>query len=202
MLPDFAKHYDWSEQERVRLAIDAVMRADAADIWWQLWESGDDDRYVHTATRGAEVRNFTIGMLCGDLAEMRLCLCFTRRLPLVPGRRPASFHPEREFLLNKDRWHRERTPLHAMQAALCEAAIRHWESVRETEPGASGRSHRFSGEEKARYVAALRMEVAELARTRRAACEEVILPCLPAPCGWEGFDLARACASRTSLRSI
>ena len=201
-VPDFAKPYDWSEQERVRLAIDAVMRADADDIWWHLWESGDDDRYVLTATRGAEARNFTIGMLCGDLAEMRLCLCFARRLPLVPGRLPASFHPVREFLLNKDRWRRERTPLHAMQAALCEAAIRHWESVRETEPGASGRAHRFSGEEKARYVAALRMELAELARTRRAAREEVILPCLPAPSGWEGFDLARASAIRASLRSI
>ena len=155
-----------------------------------------------SATRGAQARNFTIAMLYGDLAGMRLCLSFDRRLPLVPGRLPASFHTVREFLLNKYRWRRERTPLHAMQAALCEAAIRHWESVRETEPGASGRAHRFSGEEKARYVAALRMELAELARTRRAAREEVILPCLPAPSGWEGFDLARASAIRASLRSI
>jgi hypothetical protein len=83
-----------------------------------------------------------------------------------------------------------------MQAALCEAAIRHWEAVSETEPGADGRSHRFSTEEKARYVAALRTEIAELARTRRAACEEVILPTLPAPIGWEGFDAERAGAAR------
>jgi hypothetical protein len=199
-LPCFAEHYDWSEQQRVRLAIDAVMRADPDDIWWHLWESGNDDRYALTATRGAEARNFTIGMLCGDLAEMRLCLCFTRRLPLVPGRLPASFHPEREFLHNKERWHRERTPLHSMQAALCEAAIRHWESVRETEPGSDGRTHRFSAEEKDRYVAALHMEIAELARTRHAACEEVILPYLPAPIGWEGFDDGRARAVCSSLR--
>jgi hypothetical protein len=79
-------------------------------------------------------------------------------------------------------------PLHAMQAALCEAAIRDWSSVRETEPGEDGRTHRFSADEKSRYVAALRLEIAELARTRRAACEEVILPYLPAPPGWEGFD--------------
>ena len=197
-VPSFAEDYDWNEQQRVRLAIDTVLRADPDDSWWHLWESGGDERYVLTATRGAEARNFTIGMLCGDLAEMRLCLCFTRRLPLVPGRLPASFHPEREFLHNKERWHRERTPLHIMQAALCEAAIRHWQSVRETEPGTDGRSHRFSPDEKARYVAALRMEVAELARTRRAACEEIILPTLPAPIGWEGFDAGRASGERAA----
>jgi hypothetical protein len=190
-VPVFAEGYDWSEQQRVRLAMDAVMRADPDEIWWYLREAMEDDRYVLTATRGTEVRNFTIGMLCSDLAELRLCLCFTRRLPLVPGRLPASFQPEREFLLHEDRWRRERMPLHAMQAALCEVAIRHWESVRETEPCAEGRTHLFSAEEKSRYVAALRAEIAELTRTRRAACEEVILPYLPAPSGWDGFDAAR-----------
>ena len=188
----FAEGYDWSEQQRVRLAMDAVMRADPDEIWWYLREAMEDDRYVLTATRGTEVRNFTIGMLCSDLAELRLCLCFTRRLPLVPGRLPASFQPEREFLLHEDRWRRERMPLHAMQAALCEVAIRHWESVRETEPCSEGRTHLFSAEEKSRYVTALRAEIAELTRTRRAACEEVILPYLPAPSGWDGFDAARA----------
>jgi hypothetical protein len=191
-VPVFAATYDWNEQQRVRRAMDAVMRADPDESWWHLREAMADDRYVFTATRGGETRNFTVGMVCGDLAELRLCLCFTRRLPLVPGRLPASFHPEREFLRNEDRWHRDRLPLHAMQAALCEAAIRCWESVRETEPGADGRTHRFSAEEKSRYVAALRLEIAELARTRRAACEEVILPCLPAPSGWDGFDAERA----------
>lgn len=83
-------------------------------------------------------------------------------------------------------------PLFAMQSALCEAAIREWEGVAETEPGEDGRSHRFSADEKSRYVAALRAEIDKLARTRRAACEEVILPYLPAPPGWDGFDAERA----------
>jgi hypothetical protein len=187
-VPVFAAHYDWNEQQRVRLAMDAVMRADPDAIWWHLWESAGDARYALTAARGTVVRNFTVGMWCGDLADARLCLCFVRRLPLVPGKLPASFHPEREFFLNETHWHANRMPLHAMQAALCEAAIRDWSSVRETEPGEDGRTHRFSAEEKSRYVAALRLEIAELARTRRAACEEVILPYLPAPPGWEGFD--------------
>ncbi len=188
LVPTFSAHYDWDEQQRVRLAIDAVMRADPDAIWWTLREHMDDERYVLTATRGRDVRNFTVGMLCGDLADARLCLCFTRRLPLVPGRLPATFQPEREFVRQESRWRAARMPLFAMQAALCEAAIREWDHVMKTEPGADGRSHRFSAEEKARYVVALREEIAEVTRTRRAACEEVVLPCLPAPVGWDGFD--------------
>ena len=191
----FAAHYDWDEQQRVRLAIDAVMRADADAIWWLLRDRIDDDRYVLTAARGAEIRNFTVGMLCGDLADARLCLCFTRRLPLVPGRFPASFQPERLFLRNEARWRAEGRPLFAMQSDLCEAAIHDWQHVVATEPGDDGRSHRFSADEKSRYVAALREEIDTLARTRRAACEEVILPYLPAPVGWNGFDAERAVAS-------
>ncbi len=190
--PIFGATYDWEEQQRVRRAVDAVMRADPEAIWWSLRDRIDDDRYVLTATRGPETRNFTVGMICGDLADARLCLCFTRRLPLVPGRLPASFHPEREFLRHEKQWRADDMPLFAMQAALCEAAISDWEGVAATEPGEDGRSHRFSTEEKARYVAALRAEIDELVRSRRGACEDVILPCLPAPPGWDGFDAERA----------
>ena len=191
----FPATYDWDEQQRVRLAVDAVLRADPDAIWWLLREHAADDRYVFTASRGHDVRNFTVGQVCGDLADARLCLGFTRRLPLVPGRFPESFHPEREFLRHAASWRAARMPLFAMQSAVCEAAIRDWEGVEATEPGADGRSHRFSAEEKSRYVAALRAEIDELARTRRAACEEVILPYLPAPPGWDGFDAERAAAA-------
>ena len=183
----FAADYDWREQDRVRLAIDATMRADPDSTWWPLHNNRDDDRYVLTARRGTEVRNFTLGMLCGDLAYARLCLCFTRRLPLVPGRLPDSFHPEFEFLRNEKQWRADGKPLFAMQSTLCKAAIKEWQHVEETKPGEDGRSHRFSQEEKANYVRALQEEIEELTRTRRAACEEVILPCHPAPAGWEGF---------------
>ncbi|MFM7244908.1 MAG: hypothetical protein ACKO40_12165 [Planctomycetaceae bacterium] len=194
----FAPHYDWKEQQRVRLAIDAVMRADPDAIWWLLRDHADDDRYAYTASRGSEVRNFTVGMICGDLADARLCLGFTRRLPLVPGRLPDSFHPEREFLRQEASWREARMPLFAMQSALCEAAIREWDGVVATEPGEDGRSHRFSPEEKSRYAVAVRAEIDALARTRRAACEEVILPYLPAPAGWDGYDAERTLVSDAS----
>ena len=189
----FTADYNWQEQERVRFALDAVMRADPDTIWWPLHDNRDDERYVLTARRGAEVRNFTLGMICGDLAYSRLCLCFTRRLPLVPGRMPATFHPEQEFLRNEKQWRADAMPLFAMQSALCTAAIRAWEHVEETEPGEDGRSHRFSQDEKMNYVRALEEEIKELTRTHRAAREEVILPCHPAPVGWEGFHENTSC---------
>ena len=184
----FSPDYDWHEQERVRLALDAVIRTDADATWWSLHNNRNDDRYVLTATRGTDVRNFTLGMISGDLAHSRLCLPFTRRLPLVPGRLPEGFHPEREFLRHEKQWSRECMPLFAMQSALCTIAIRQWEHVVATEPGEDGRSHQFSHEEKTNYVKALTEEIDELARTHLAAHEATILPCRPAPAGWEGFD--------------
>jgi hypothetical protein len=79
-------------------------------------------------------------------------------------------------------------PLFAMQSALCTIAMKQWEHVVATEPGENGRSHQFSHEEKTNYVKALTEEIDELARTHRAAREATILPCRPAPVGWEGFD--------------
>jgi hypothetical protein len=184
----FSPDYDWHEQERVRLALDAVIRTDADATWWSLHNNRNDDRYVLTATRGTDVRNFTLGMISGDLAHSRLCLPFTRRLPLVPGRLPEAFHPEREFLRHEKQWSRECMPLFAMQSALCTIAMKQWEHVVATEPGENGRSHQFSHEEKTNYVKALTEEIDELARTHRAAREATILPCRPAPVGWEGFD--------------
>ena len=137
-------------------------------------------------------------MICGDIAYARLCLCFTRRLPLVPGRLPDTFHPEQEFLSNEKQWRADSMPLFAMQLALCQTAIKAWEHVEETEPGEDGRSHRFSQEEKTNYVKALQEEIEQLTRTQCAAREEVILPCRPAPVGWEGFHETSATSSATS----
>ena len=194
----FTADFDWHEQDRVRLAIDAAMRADPDAIWWSLQDTRDDERYVLTARRGTEIQNFTLGMICGDIAYARLCLCFTRRLPLVPGRLPDAFHPEHEFLRNEKQWRTDGMPLFAMQSALCNAAIKAWKHVEETQPGEDGRSHRFSLEEKMNYVKALQEEIDQLTRTRRAACEEVILPCRPAPVGWEGFHESPATRSARS----
>jgi hypothetical protein len=195
-IPLFGEDYDWSEQQRVRKAIDALMRTKSDDLWWRLRASIHDDRYVLTATRGRVAKNFTVGALCGDIVDSRLCLGFTAHLPSVPGRLPATFRPEQEYWEHEAQWARERTPLYAMQAALCKRAIEQWDKVQGTLPGNDGRAHRYTADEKARYVAALKKEIAERNRTKKAACQEVIVPWLPAPNGWEGFDAERAKEAR------
>lgn len=191
-VPVFDPDYDWTEQQRVRTALESVMRANCNDTWWELRARASDDRYVLTASRDAETRNFTIGMLCADLVDMRLCLGVTSHLPLVPGKLPPDFRPESVFWHNEEQWERDRKPLHEMQAAVCRAAIDQWAAVTHTTPGRDGRSHVFTTDEKARFVAAMEREIAQRQRTGRAACEEVVVPWLPAPSGWDGFDSRRA----------
>ena len=195
-LPLFDEDYDWPEQQRVRTAFDTLLRTQCDDSWWLLRKHLHDDRYVLTATRGGVAKNFTVGELCCDLVDSRLCLGFTAHLPLVPGRLPPTFQPEQEYWQHETQWAEEHKPLYAMQAALCQRAIQQWEQVAATLPGSDGQAHIYTTEEKARYVASLKQEIAARNRTKQAACEEVIVPCLPAPGGWDGFDAESARATR------
>ena len=74
-----------------------------------------------------------------------------------------------------------------MQAAVCQRAIEQWQPVRGTLPGSDGRAHLYTADEKARYVAALKREIEERNRTKKAAYEEVLLPWLIAPRRLGGF---------------
>jgi len=195
-LPLFDEDYKWPEQERVRAAFDTLLRTKNDDSWWLLRMHIHDDRYVLTATRGGVAKNFTVGELCCDTVDSRLCLGFTAHLPLVPGRLPPTFQPEQEYWLHETQWAKERKPLYAMQAALCERAIQQWETVGATLPGSDGQAHIYSAAEKARYVASLKQEIATRNRMKQAACEDVIVPCLPAPGGWDGFDAETARSTR------
>lgn len=195
-VPLFEPAFDWQEQQRVRTAIDRVMRIKSDDSWWQLREKLHDDRYVLTATRGGVTKNFTVGELCSDLVDARLCLGFTSHLPLVPGRLPPSFQPEQAFWQNEGHWSNERKPLYAMQVALCERALQQWESITATLPGSDGQAHTYTADEKARYVAGVKKEIAARNQAKQAASEVVILPWTPAPSGWEGYDAERASEMR------
>jgi len=195
-VPLFERDYDWSEQQRVRRAMDVVMRTRSDELWWRLRANIHDDRYVLTATRGGVAKNFTLGAICCDVIDARLCLGFTAHLPSVPGRLPATFRPEDEYWQHEAQWAGERTPLYAMQAALCRRAIQQWQTVQGTLPGSDGHSHVYTADEKARYVAALKKEIAQRNQTKKAVYEEVVVPWLPAPSGWAGFDAESAKEAR------
>jgi hypothetical protein len=191
-IPLFDERYDWTEQQRVRRAIDAVVRTHSDEMWWKLRARIGDGRYVFTATRSGVAKNFSLGALCSNIVDARLCLGFASHLPSVPGRLPATFQPEQEYWQHETLWARERMPLYAMQAALCERAIQQWEAVQGTLPGSDGQSHVYTTAEKARYVAAMKREIDVRNQTKKAAYEEVVVPWRPAPNGWEGFDAESA----------
>ena len=121
-----------------------------------LHDNRNDERYVLTARRQPRYATLPC-MICGDLAYSRLCLCFTRRLPLVPGRMPATFHPE--YILRNEN-SGALMPCHCLLCNLhLHSSTREREHVEETEPGEDGRSHRFSQDEKMNYVRALEEEI-------------------------------------------
>ncbi len=96
-IPLFDAAFDWSEQQRVRTAVDAVMRTKSDDFWWRLRANIHDDRYVLTATRGKAAKNFTVGR-CARISSMRssagaflpTCLGCPGDCPRRSGRRSNS----------------------------------------------------------------------------------------------------------------
>jgi hypothetical protein len=191
-VPLFDNDYDWPEQERVRSAIQTVLHVKTDAMWWRLREYMGDKRYVLTARHGRVAENFTFGSFCCDMVTANLCVAYANHLPAVPGKLPDSFRPEDEYWKNEKQWLRARKPLYAMQAALCQRALEQWENVSGTLPGRDGRSHLFSPEEKARFVAALKKEIEDRNGSKVATFQEVLLPWVIAPSGWEGFDAESA----------
>lgn len=87
---------------------------------------------------------------------------------------------------------RTRKPLYEMQIEVCRRAIEQWASVQGTAPGKEGQFHTYTADEKARFLEAVKKEIEELNRTKRAVFLEAVLPGVAAPSGWEGFDAERA----------
>ena len=161
-------------------------------MWWRLREHGGDKRYVLTASRRERAENLSVGAFCCDFASADLCLACERHLPAVPGRMPSTFHPEDVFWKNEPEWSRSRKPLYQMQIEVCRRAIEQWDSVKGTVPGAEGQCHAYTADEKAGFPVAVKREIDELSRTKRAVFLDALLPGVAAPSGWEGFDAERA----------
>jgi hypothetical protein len=141
-----------------------------------------------TASRGDRSENFSLGSFCCDFVSADLCLAYERHLPAAAGRLPSSFHPEDVFWQNRQEWSRTRKPLYQMQIEVCRRAVAQWASVTGTAPGKEGQFHAYTANEKARFPEAVKREIEELNRTKRARFMDAVLPGVAAPSGWEGFD--------------
>ena len=191
-IPLFAADYDWSEQERVRAAILAVMKTKTDAMWWRLRGHCRDTRYALTASLHEAAENVSLGAWCGDLAYADLSRAYARHLPSVAGRLPKGFSPEDVFWKNEREWARAAKPLYQMQIEVCRRALEQWPAAGGTEPGKDGPFRAYTTEEKARFTEAVRKEIEDLKRTKRAVFVDAIVPWVAAPSGWEGFDAQRA----------
>ena len=93
-IPLFAADYDWSEQERVRAAILAVMKTKTDAMWWRLRGHCRDTRYAFDGllARGGGER--LPRAWCCDLAYADLSRAYARHLPSVAGGCPRAFLPK------------------------------------------------------------------------------------------------------------
>ena len=149
-----------------------------------------------TASLNQRAENFSVGSFCCDLASANLSIAYTRHLPAVPGRLPSTFHPEDVFQENEKGWTAAGKPLYEIQVAVCERALEQWASVQGAGHAEKGQFHAYTVDEKARFSAAVRKEIEELKRTKRAIFIDAMLPGVAAPSGWEGFDAERAKSER------
>lgn len=191
-IPQFSDDYDWSEQSRVRAAMLAVLSTKSDEMWWRLREHNGDKRYVLTASWNEFSENFSVGSFCCDFASADLSMAYGRHLPAVPGRLPSSFYPEDVFWKNEKEWSRIRKPLYQMQIEVCQRAFQQWASVKGTAPGTGGHFHTYTVDEKIRFLEAVKKEIEELNRTKKAVFMKAVVPSVAAPSGWEGFDAERS----------
>jgi hypothetical protein len=166
----FSPDFDWSDQDRVRKAIQAVQKDGSGEMWWRLRDYAGDDRYALTLGLDVETEiwNISVGYLCSEIAEANLKIAYMRHLPNVSGRMPFDFGA-----LSKEdlkRW--AGTPLYQLQIEVCERAIKQMASLNATESLGGGDyrrpSHAFTAEEKAQFTEAVTKQVEELKRTKKA----------------------------------
>ena len=182
-IPLFGDHYDWTEQQRVRSAIDAVLRNRTDDLWRRLRAHLADKRYVLTATRGGIAENFSVGAMCSDIVAAKLCLAFTSHLPTVPGRLPPTFRPEDEYWKHESEW--TRTASHSMKCRLPCARRRLHSGQRCSRPcrvmTGGGTPIRWSGQHRTPAATA---ETIFGAPETRTGCQSHFLEESAGPCGF------------------
>jgi hypothetical protein len=196
LAPLVSRDYDWSEQDRVRKAV-LVVRADGSDeMWWRLRDHIGDNRYAWTVVFDGDVQsdNVSVGEICSAITGARLYAAVSRHLK-VSGRMPSVFYLK--VASGKNETKRPSRPLYELQIEACEEAIRQIASIKATESIGGGDyrdpskddSHTFTAEEKTQFAKAIREQIKELKRTKKAVVpDQILLRGIDPVRAWEPFD--------------
>jgi hypothetical protein len=168
--PLISRGYDWSEQERVLKAIQAVKDDKSDEMWRRLHDHYGDKRYSITLVfdTTANAKNVTVGDICAAMPGPDFDAACIRHFPKVSGWyvfNPAS-------IMSDKKW--AGRPLYEQQIAVCEEAIKQFNSLIATEAVHAGandyraeeQAHIFTAEEKAKFIEAVNKDIAELKRTK------------------------------------
>lgn len=166
----FSPDFDWSDQERVQKAVKAAREDKSDEMWWELRKHIGDNRYALTVDFdvSTEIWNLSVGDFCSSITEADLKEAYARHLPKVSGEMPFIFSilDEKNMKKWKDR------PLYQLQVEVCEEAVRQIASIKATSDLHGGDykspSHTLTAQEKARFTEAVKKQIEELKRTKKA----------------------------------
>lgn len=166
----FSPAFDWSDQDRVYKAIQAVREDKSDEMWWRLRGHIRDERYALTVSFDVRtyVWNISVGEYCSEITEADLKAAYARHRPHVSGSLPWDFAVLSEK--NEKKW--SGRPLYELQIEVCEDVVKRMASIKATEDSHGGDyrspSHTFTAEEKSRFVSAVKKQIEELKRTKKA----------------------------------
>ena len=173
----FSPDFDWSDQDRVWKAIRAVREDKSDEMWWRLRSHIADKRYSLTVDFDVQTHiwNITVGEFCRAITEANLNVACAKHLPNAPGFMP--FSPSTVFDKNEKNW--TGRPLYELQIEVCREAIKEWKSLKSTMSSHADHtdspSHTFTAEEKAKFADAVKEQIEELKRTKKAVSANRIL---------------------------
>ncbi len=165
-----SRDYDWSEQDRVHKAIQAVKNDKSDEMWRRLRDHCGDKRYAMTLVFDTVVnaKNISVGDICVAMPGPDYDAAYIRHLPKVSGQYffdPASIVADKKWAGR---------PLYEQQIAVGEEAIRQMALLKATKAllslndyRAEEQAHIFTVEEKAKFSEAVKKEIEDLMRTKK-----------------------------------
>ena len=187
-IPAFGEDFDWQEYQRVIDVLKAAASQVDEEVWKEMLQNLDDDRYCTTVTtQNGKTLNLTVGQVCRNLAAESIWAAYGSRIQpanveyTLKLRRLAGFRgfDEMKGLLAK----KSGMTLHQIQIEIGREALR---NIRDAE---------LTGEERADWEKKIRENLAQLEQKGKA-----IKPSWFGPEQFEIFTKAKIARLRGSER--
>ena len=147
-IPLFPKDYDWKEQARVVEALGRLEKESYAELWEELVQKSDDNRYSLTIRDKSSDApyNESVGVFCSELAFWQLTGVFLRHLPdnPTPGKNGRSIRLTIVPRSSLKKWREERKnkSLYELQIEIGELMIKELAKVKTATEEEKNKAHK------------------------------------------------------------